>query len=142
MRPRTLAEIANRFDEKPFSDLVAEFLDEFYKEETKDQAYAMVLSEPRLITPEIVAETANAELAAIAEYLISQYHLGAIPGWIRQPERILKEPLFTTISDSPEMKEYLIHASPAEFVNHNIFTDAEPLQRKRTYSPMFVKEKI
>src|SRR3546814_11047673 len=57
----------------------------------------------------------DALLGAIAEYLAKQYELDPIPAWVSQPERVLRDPWFTTTLDAPGIKEFLAYSSPAEF---------------------------
>src|SRR3546814_20262940 len=71
----------------------------------------------------------DALLGAIAEYLAKQYELDPIPAWVSQPERVLRDPWFTTTLDAPGIKEFLAYSSPAEFKHRNIFTEARPLRR-------------
>ncbi|MGA2127822.1 MAG: hypothetical protein ABSG76_16920 [Xanthobacteraceae bacterium] len=105
---------------------VAECLDEFYSAGDSDSAYQMLVEEP----PETDDVKLDALLAAVAEYLALQYSRNRAPKWVFHPKRILKEPLFTTSSNAPAMKEWLVHSSPAEFKSHNIFTESRPLRRK------------
>jgi len=105
---------------------LAEFLDEFYSADDSDRAYQMLVDEP----PETNDLRFDALLAAVAEYLAMQYSKNRAPKWVSHPKRILREPLFTSPSDAPAMKEWLVHSSPAEFKSHNIFTESRPLRRK------------
>jgi len=86
----------------------------------------MLVDEP----PETDDVRLDALLAAVAEYLAVQYSRNRAPKWVFHPKRILKEPFFTSPSNAPAMKEWLVHSSPAEFKSHNIFTESRPLRRK------------
>ena len=129
MRPDTLGEVAARLNRgETLVKAMAEFLDEFYGAKDAASARDMLSEEP--------AMTGNprhdALLAAVADYLSIQFTPFPPPAWARSPDRVLEEPWFTTTSDAPEMKEFLAHSSPAEFKQHNIFTESRPLRRKMT----------
>jgi hypothetical protein len=127
MRPATLVEVADRFRRgEAIGKSLAEFLDAFYSTGDRDSAYAMLVDEP----PDTNDVKSDALLAAVAEYLAIQYTRKTPPKWVSQPKRILREPFFTSPSDAPAMKEWLVHSSPAEFKSHNIFTEPRPLRRK------------
>jgi hypothetical protein len=127
MRPATLVEVADRLRRGvAVEKAVSEFLDEFYSAESSDSAYRMLGDEP----PDTNNARFDALLAAVAEYLSNQYVRKPAPNWVSHPKRILAEPYFTSTSQAPEMQEWLIHSSPAEFKNHNIFTESRPLRRK------------
>jgi hypothetical protein len=128
MRPFTLLEVSERIDKgadpvKEFS----EFLDHFYDKVTNFQMVACLEEEPILLKD----GARNALFAAAAEYLSKRYQLSSVPEWVNGPQRKLREPWFTTPDEG--MKEYLIYSSPAEFRSRNIFTEAVPLRRARTW---------
>ena len=125
-RPSTLFSVAERLrDGVPQSIAIPEFMDEFIAAASPGARLAMLEEEP----PPTGTDRADALLGAIGEYLAKQNRLPMVPGWVGHAGRYLKEPWFTTTIDSPEMKEYLAWASPAEFRHHNIFTDEAPLRR-------------
>jgi hypothetical protein len=127
MRPATLAEVADRLRRgEAIEKALAEFLDEFYSANDSDSAYGMLVDEP----PDTNDVRFDALLAAVAEYLAIQYVRNRAPKWVSHPKRILREPFFTSTSNAPAMKEWLVHSSPAEFKSHNIFTESRPLRRK------------
>jgi hypothetical protein len=131
MPPATLSQAIERIAAGEARDLVfATFLDAIYGAASDDARLAMIVDEPMMTSDERL----NALAAAIAEYLARQLCLAMVPAWIAKPERRLVEPWFTTIIDSPGMKNYLAWASPAEFRNHNIFTEEQPLRRARKVS--------
>jgi len=129
MRPDTLVEVAERLNRgKTLVKAMAEFLDTFYGAKDARSARDMLSEEPSM--------TGNARhdalLGAVADYLSIQFTPFPPPAWARSPDRVLEDPWFTTTSDAPEMKEFLAHSSPAEFKQHNIFTESRPLRRKMT----------
>jgi len=127
MRPATLVEVADRLRRgEAIEKALAEFLDAFYSARDGDFAYKMLAEEP----PDTGGVRSDALLAAVAEYLTIQYVQSKPPSWVSHPKRVLKEPFFTSTSTAPAMKEWLVHSSPAEFKNHNIFTEPRPLRRK------------
>jgi hypothetical protein len=127
-RPATLSEAVNRMscgerDESVWAGL----LDEFYLSD--DESRRRILEEEPALSGDAKLDCLA---AATAEYLWKQHRLGSpLPTWIGQPHRILKQPWHTTDMTAPGIREYLTWASPAEFVNHNIFTDEAPLARAR-----------
>jgi hypothetical protein len=127
MRPATLVEVADRLSRgETIEKALAEFLDEFYSASDGDVAYKMLAQEP----PDTGDLKFDALLAAVAEYLAIQYVQSKPPNWVSHPKKVLKEPLFTSTSTAPAMKEWFVHSSPAEFKSHNIFTEPRPLRRK------------
>ena len=127
MRPATLKEVAERLQQgETLAKAMAEFLDDFYSAPDSQTAYAKLTPEP----PRTDNPVTDAILAATADYLSVQYTPNPPPRWTSHPDLILREPHFTTTSSAPEMKEFLVHSSPAEFKRHNIFTESRPLRRK------------
>lgn len=128
MRPATLAQAIERIQAGETRELVlASFLDAIYAEPRGEARLAMITDEPAFTGDDRL----DCLAAAMAEYLARQLLLARVPAWIAGPKRRLDEPWFTTPIDSPGMKNYLAWASPAEFRNHNIFTDDQPLRRAR-----------
>lgn len=128
MRPFTLLEVSERVREggdpvKEFS----EFLDHFYDRTTELQMVACLRDEPLVLEDGRL----NALYAAAAEYLSRRYQLSAIPPWVHGPHRSLREPWF--VSEDEGVREFLTYSSPAEFRSRNIFTEAVPLRRARTW---------
>ena len=127
MRPATLAEVAERLRAgEPAAKAYAEFLDDFYRAPDRAAAASKLNEEPAPTGDAI----ADAMLAAVADYLSVQFTRAPPPDWTSSQRRILAEPHFTTVSNAPEMKEWLVFSSPAEFKRHNIFTESRPLRRK------------
>lgn len=136
MRPATLVEVAERVVAgEPFDKALDEFLDEFYGSRTPDEAAARILAEP----PVTGDPYTDAYLAATAEYLTIQYLRQIPPVWARPPHRVLKDPAFTVRDATPALREWFVFSSPAEFRNHNIFTEAIPLRRKRSARPVWLE---
>jgi hypothetical protein len=129
MRPATLAEAYERIIAGDEHDLaLSEFLDTFYLAPTAERRAETLREEPPL--------TGDARLdalaGAIAEYLSQQYALPTVPRWAFEPGRYLVRAWHTTPFESNAMREYLTHASPAEFSSRNIFTEERPLRRARS----------
>lgn len=131
-RPATLFEAAERIaNGANDGKTLAEFLDTFYTEPDAAARCEMLRNEP----PPTGSARQDALMAAVAEYLATQYKLPAIPQWVTNPARCLPDPWFTTESDGPGMREYLSISSPAEFIHHNIFTEPRPLRRASQHQP-------
>ena len=129
MRPATLAETYERIVAGADSDqALAEFLDTFYLTPTTNARLDTLRREPPLTG----APHLDALAGAVAEYLARQYELPSIPSWAFEPLRYLDHPWHTSSIDSPGMREYLTHSSPAEFASRNIFTEERPLRRARS----------
>jgi hypothetical protein len=128
MRPFTLREVSERVarGEDPVKQF-SEFLDHFYDRTTQSQMAACLADRPVILEDERL----NALYAAAADYLSKRYRLGTLPDWIDEPIRTLREPWFT--SSGENIREYLTFTSPAEFRSRNIFTEAVPLRRARTW---------
>jgi len=112
---------------EPLEKAFSEFLDTFYASaaDTPEARFAILKDEPVMSGDAKL----DALAAAVAEYLAKQNFL-RVPAWIADQRQVLKEPWFTTPSDDPGMREWLVFSSPAEFRNHNIFTEDRPLRRK------------
>jgi hypothetical protein len=65
----------------------------------------------------------SAAAAATAEYLAKQNRLGDALCRVRGPTRIVSPPWRTCDENDLGMREYLSFVSPAEFVQHGVFTD-------------------
>lgn len=129
MRPPTLCSAIERIlAGEPREKALAEFLDVFYGAASDDARLAAIIDEPPLTGDDRL----DALAAAIADYLARQNRLPSVPRWVAVPKRRLKEPWFTTPCDGPGMREFLVFSSPAEFIQHNIFTEERPLRRART----------
>lgn len=127
MRPNTLTEVSERVQQgEMFDKALDEFLDQFYGSKSAAEAAQRITAEP----PKTGKRYFDAYLAAAAEYLSVQYLRQAPPNWVRAPYRIMHNPAFTVKDATPGMKEWLAFQSPAEFRNHNIFTEEVPLRRK------------
>ncbi|MGF9562540.1 hypothetical protein [Neorhizobium sp. JUb45] len=128
MRPSTLHEVSERVAAgadpvKQFS----EFLDHFYDRADQRQMLDCLCDAP----PMLADIHLNAFYAAAADYLSKRYRLSAIPAWVSSPDRRLDSPWFTQADEA--LRGYLTFSSPAEFRSRNIFTEAVPLRRARTW---------
>jgi len=131
MRPATIAEVARRLFDVPAQPLwkpLGEFLDEFYEPESDNAA--MLIEEPCAEIP----HTYLAYLAAAAEHLSSLYRLSA-PDWVTKPAYFLDQ-AFYDCDLGPRVETMLIAESPISFRRRFIFTEAEPLRRKRGPAPV------
>ena len=129
MRPFTLFELSKRIKDgasqvKEFSD----FLDYFYGRQSKAEMSACLDDEPL----QMADVRLDALFGACAEYLARRYQLSSLPKWAFHEQRYLKEPWFTT-TGGDQLQEYLVFSSPAEFRSRNIFTEAAPFRRARTW---------
>jgi hypothetical protein len=125
-RPSTLTAAVDRIRNGiPHEIAIPEFLDTFYLSDDANERASMLHDEPPLSGDVRV----DALAGAICEYLTKRYELPVMPRWASDPARVLEEPWFTTESNDDGMREYLTFSSPAEFVHHNIFTEALPLRR-------------
>jgi hypothetical protein len=122
-RPQSLAEAAEEAagDAARLYPAVAEFLDEFYAHE--DRRQAMIEAVPRR-----VGKIEDAWLGAVAEHLARRWGL-AIPPWVDEPHRFLKEPVFA--GGLEDLKAILLAESPLAFRRRLLFVEAEPLARAR-----------
>jgi hypothetical protein len=126
MRPATLKEAIERAAGGVDRGVaLAEFVDAFYAEADDDRRRAMLADEPPLTGD---ART-DALAAAVAEYLAKQNRLGNAPRWVVGPARIVSPPWHTCDENDLGMREYLSFVSPAEFVQHGVFTEERPLRR-------------
>lgn len=128
MRPSTLREVSERVAAgadpvKQFS----EFLDHFYDRTDQEQMLLCLSEEPVILAD----PRANAFYAASADYLAKRYKLDIIPVWVNGADRSLDSPWF--IQPDEALRGYLTFSSPAEFRSRNIFTEAVPLRRARTW---------
>lgn len=121
-RPDSLAEVARRSsDFRTFDFELADFLHEF----ARCQSPAMLLEQPTLLRDQFQnGIISDAYLAAVAVYLSGQLSLSA-PPWVRDPERILREPWFA--SPGRHMRALLLVESPAAFRERNLFVTANAL---------------
>ncbi len=133
MRPRTVAEACRRArDGQPFDKAMGEFLQSFYAEPSPAARGAMLADEPaRFTDPRL-----DALVGGVAEYLFKRWAPDTPPRWIGARIRYLDEPWFPHVGDDPGLREYLTHASPAEFKSRNVLVDAEPLRRANMPRPV------
>jgi hypothetical protein len=126
-RPDTLSQAVSLIRSGVSRDIAwAGLLDRFYGEADDDKRRGMLRPEP----PPSGDARVDCLAAATANYLWKQYRLGgSLPSWVMASDRVLPEPWFTTSNDSAAIREYLTFASPAEFIQHNIFTDEAPFRR-------------
>ncbi|MCJ2113092.1 hypothetical protein MKK64_18090 [Methylobacterium sp. E-025] len=126
MRPATLHALAIRIREDGEWDHHSrEFLDAFYALDGEiERQAAMIAGDPGLVGD----RRADAYLGAIAEHLARRWAL-PIPGWVRDDARYLTTAWF--LPDEPNLRDYLLCASPVAFRVRLIFTGPDPLQRAR-----------
>lgn len=128
MRPSTLSEVAERVGRGcPFDRALDEFLDAFYATTSRDGMFARLAEEP----PSTGDVALDAWLAAVAEYLARHHARHRPPSWALPPNRVAPEPVFSVASPGSGLREWFIAHSPAEFINHNVFTEPVPLRRAR-----------
>jgi hypothetical protein len=129
-RPDTLSAAVDRIRKGvPREIAIPEFLDTFYLAHGDERA-AMMADEP----PVTGDARFDALMGAICEYLTKRYELPAMARWVSDPVRFLDEPWFTSQSDDDGLREYLTFSTPAEFLHHNIFTEATPLRRASSHA--------
>jgi len=122
MRPRSIAEIADRAQSAPkaFDADAREFLDAWQMMPRTEQVAALA-HEPDRVEP-----LKDAYLAALAEHLALESCL-PVPPWTEQPERFLSEPFFAGGLQS--LKALLLVESPLAFRRRLIFISADALSR-------------
>jgi hypothetical protein len=121
-RPKSLHEVARRAaDGGSFEYELADFLHEFALRGNIDM---LTESPPLLRARGDKAEIHDAYLAAVAASLAVK--LGCpVPPWMRQPERILREPWFAL--PGRHMRALLLVESPAAFRERSLFVSANAL---------------
>ncbi|WP_246688261.1 hypothetical protein [Methylobacterium sp. WL120] len=126
MRPATLHEVAVRIREDGDWDHHSrEFLDAFYALDGRiERQTAMIADDPGLVG----VLRADAYLGAMGEHLARRWGL-PIPAWVRDDARYLTTAWF--LPDEPNLRDYLLCASPVAFRVRLIFTGPDPLQRAR-----------
>lgn len=128
LRPGTLAEAIRcaSVDPSGFGFALAEFLDEFYRDEDGGARACRLTEEP----PFLHDARLDAYVGGVAEHLHRRWHLpGDPPRWTEKPERFLRRPWFPGIANA--MKPFLLAESPLAFRRRFIFVEAEPLRRAR-----------
>jgi hypothetical protein len=106
-RPGTLSEVSRRVlaGQQAFDPAVREFLDEFYSHPSRRKAALRR-------EPELIEDVKDAYLAAVAEYLASNYGI-EMPPWVDRHGRPLKRAFFAGGLES--LKAILTVESPAAF---------------------------
>ncbi len=125
MRPRTLAEVAQRrLEGDSFDRCLSNFLDEFY---TNPNAAAL-RDAPLFLAPSLgqPGRVQDAYLAATAEELARTYQL-AVPEWTSGEERVLHRPWFA--SQLAALRAVLLLESPPAFRSRNLFVSENALSR-------------
>ncbi len=119
MRPRSIAEIAERADGVygSFDRATREFLDT-WQSLSREQRDAALAQEP----------IKDAYLAALAEHLALSERIDT-PAWTEEPHRFLREPFFAGGLES--LKAILLVESPLAFRRRLIFISADALSRPR-----------
>jgi len=122
MRPRSLAQIAQRAQTEPqsFDLAVREFLDA-WQSMAPDERRQALGDEPPAVAP-----VPDAYLAALAEHLALEDRIPA-PAWTEQASRFLSQPFFSGGLES--LKALLLVESPLAFRRRLIFISADALSR-------------
>ena len=127
-RPEKIADIIHHANHRvevgfdfatAFSMAWREFLDAFYGMEDAERA-ASLQAEPAPVSP-----VRDAKLAATAEQLALNFKL-PVPGWVNQPGRFLKHPVFAS---GDLMKGILLRESPTAFRRRGLFYTGNVLTR-------------
>jgi hypothetical protein len=124
MRPRTIAEIAERAAAAPsgFDRSVREFLDAWQSLSREDRVRSLA-REPALLGP-----VQDAYLAALTEHLALSENIG-VPEWTNGAGRFLRDPFFAGGIES--LKAILLVESPLAFRRRLIFISANALSRPK-----------
>jgi hypothetical protein len=122
MRPRTIAEIAERAPGGggAFDRATREFLDTWQLLPPSERRDALALE------PRPVGHLEDAYLAALAEHLALSARI-AVPDWTENDGRFLHEPFFAGGLES--LKATLLVESPLAFRRRLIFISADALSR-------------
>jgi hypothetical protein len=125
-RPATLSEVSRRAlaGQQAFDPAVREFLDEFYSHPSRRKAALQQ-------EPELIEDVKDAYLAAVAEYLASNYGI-EMPPWVDRHGRPLKRAFFAGGLES--LKAILTVESPAAFRRRLLFVGLDALDRPRKQS--------
>ncbi|MEG0584941.1 MAG: hypothetical protein RR504_00915 [Christensenellaceae bacterium] len=103
--------------------LHGDFLDEFYRSNTKTQQ-CMIDDEPRDFNNVDVLQYAN--IAATVHKLANDFKLN-VPKWVFKSKYYLKEPYFPI--EHWKLRAIYAFESPSEFKHRNIFVSANTMSR-------------
>ena len=119
-----MAEVVRRTTtgDDEFSIHLADFLSEFYADDTVEGQRSRIEEEPRRTK----IDREDAYVGAIAEHLSRRWLLGPAPKWSDASFRFLCQAWFTA-GDS--YRPIYLKESPSAFRRRMIFTEAEPLRR-------------
>lgn len=107
----------------PFSYLLADFLDAFYRA----PAPAALAAAPLMLAGKIErGEIWDAFLGAVAESLARRFRW-PVPLWSVEDDRFLRLPFFPI--EAPPFRATLLLESPPEFRSRNLFVTANALSR-------------
>jgi hypothetical protein len=125
-RPRSLLEVSRRVaaGQQAFDPAVREFLDTFYGDR-------MHRADAIQAEPELLDDTKDAYLAAVAEQL-AQSHGLLTPDWVEGHGRPLKRAFFAGGLES--LKAILTVESPAAFRRRLLFVGKDALDRPRRHA--------
>jgi hypothetical protein len=125
MRPRTLAEVAERTLKGASFDLcLKNFLDEFHANPVVES----LAEEPPRLCDALgdIGRVQDAYVAAVAESLAGAANINT-PGWAFSESRKLKRPWFAL--DYNSLRALLLWESPAAFRSRNLFVSENALSR-------------
>ena len=112
--------------EEAFGLAMRNFLDVFYAT-TKTRRARLLAEEPEMLRPVLKdGGVADAYLAALANYLASQFKIKP-PLWAHTAHRLPDKPWFAL--SHPDARVWLITQSPAAFRERNLFISADALTR-------------
>ncbi len=141
-RPKTLREIAERAEDlSHFGREFADWLHTLRTLSSAPQVLSALKEEPPLLRnrfPE--GNTSDAWLAAYADHISN--HLGvSSPKWSLSPDRIAREPWFST--DGKHSRLLALRDSPSAFKNRNLFTSKVdlPLRLRAGRPPVSAEQK-
>lgn len=126
-RPQTLFEVSERVNAgERFGPMLAEFLDEFYLDETEQDIRQWRIS----IRPlETSAQDINLWLGATAEHLAQRWNL-VVPEWT-QEDPFIRSTVPFFYPKTLSLRKLLFAESPPAFRRRQLWTYAEPLSRAR-----------
>lgn len=141
-RPASLREIAERSEDiSQFGREFADWLHTVRTLKSTPRVLASIKEEPPLLHqrfPE--GHISDAWLAAYADYISNQLDVSS-PKWTQNPERIAREPWFST--DGKHSRLLALRDSPPAFKNRNLFTPKVdlPLRLRAGRPPVSAEQK-
>lgn len=110
-----------------FGDAMRNFLDAFYAADKKHRVQMLQKEPAKLRAPLKDEGVADAYLAALANYLASQFRISP-PLWAQGTDRRPDEPWFAL--NHPDARMWLITQSPAAFRERDLFISEDALTRR------------